>query len=124
MAEQWMVRVEGKEYGPVDENDLREWKTEGRLIRQNEVRRVGDDRWFPAGELPEIFADELPAQPSEPPDLVVRRRTWPEIYREMIQIYRGGVWRFLLFRLLSGEPTFVLRSYFSKCPLPLLSSPS
>jgi hypothetical protein len=122
MSEQWMVRVEGKEYGPVDEDDLREWKTEGRLIRQNEVRRVGDARWFPAGELPEIFADDQPTQSFEPPDLVVRRRTWPEIYRETIRIYRAGFWRFLLFGLLTAVPMFVLQWYFPKLPLPDLSS--
>jgi hypothetical protein len=122
MSEQWMVRVEGKEYGPVDEDDLREWKTEGRLIRQNEVRRVGEDHWFPAGDLPEIFADELPAQPSEPPDLVVRRRTWPEIYRETIRIYRGGFWRFMFFGLLTAVPMFVLQWYLPKLPLPDLTS--
>jgi hypothetical protein len=124
MAEQWMVRVEGKEYGPVDEEELREWKTEGRLIRTNEVRRVGEDRWFPAGELPEIFADDQPAQSFEPPDLVVRRRTWSEIYRETIRIYRAGFWRFMLFGLLTAVPMFVLQWYFPKVALPDLSSGS
>lgn len=115
-----MVRVEGKEYGPVDEDDLREWREEGRLIRQNEVRRVGDDRWIPAGEVPEIFADEGP--PPQPPDLIVRRRTWPEIWRETIRIYRGGFWRFLVFGLLTAVPMFVLQWHFPKVPLPDLSS--
>ncbi len=124
MADQWMVRVEGKEYGPVDEDDLREWRTEGRLIRTNELQRVGDDRWFPASEFPEIFADELQVHPSEPPDLVVRRRTWREIIRETIRIYRGGFWRFLLFGLLTAVPLFVLQWYFPKVPLPDLSSGS
>ena len=126
MADQWMVRVEGKEYGPVDEDELREWKAEGRLIRANEVCRVGDEHWFPAGELPEIFAEETtPAEsPGPPPDLVVRRRTWPEIYRESIRIYRRGFWRFMLFGLLTAVPMFVLQSYFPKVPLPDLSSGS
>ena len=124
MPEQWMVRVEGKEYGPVDADDLREWRDEGRLIRQNELRRVGEERWFPASELPEIFGDEQPAQPSEPPDLIVRRRTWPEIYRETIRIYRGGFWRFILFGLFTGVPMFVLQWYFPKLALPDLSSRS
>ena len=124
VAEQWMVRVEGKEYGPVDEEELREWREEGRLIRQNEVRRVNEDRWFPAGELPEIFGDEQPAQPSEPPDLIVRRRTWPEVYRETTRIYRSGFWRFLLFGLLTAVPMFVLQWHFLRVPLPDLSSRS
>jgi hypothetical protein len=124
MREQWMVRVEGKEYGPVDEDELREWREEGRLIPQNELRRVGDERWFPADELAEIFADEEPAQPSEPPDLIVRRRTWQEIVRETLRIYRGGFWRFVLFGLLTAVPMFVLQWYFPKLPFPDLSSPS
>ena len=119
-----MVRVEGKEYGPVDEDDLREWRDEGRLIRQNELRRVGDERWFPAGELLELFGEEEPAQPSEPPDLIVRRRAWPEIWRETIRIYRGGFWRFILFGLMTAVPMFVLQWYFPRVPLPDLSSGS
>ena len=116
MPEQWMVRVDGKEYGPVDEDDLREWRSEGRLISQNEIRRVGEDRWIPAGELPEIFAEEEPA--SEPPDLIVRRRTWPEIFRETNRIYRAGFWRFVVFGLLTAVPMFVLQWYFPRVSLP------
>jgi hypothetical protein len=122
VAEQWMVRVEGKEYGPVDEEDLREWREEGRLIPQNEVRRVGDDRWIPAGEVPEIFAGDEP--PAEPPDLIVRRRSWPEIWRETIRIYREAFWRFLLFGLLTAVPMFVLQWYFPRVSLPDLTSGS
>jgi hypothetical protein len=119
MAEEWMVRVEGREYGPVDADELRDWRNEGRLIRQNEVRRVGDEHWISAAELPEIFADETPA---EPPDLIVRRRTWRDIFRESIRIYRGGFWRFMIFGLLTAVPMFVLQWSFPKVPLPDLSS--
>jgi uncharacterized protein DUF4339 len=125
MSDQWMVRVEGKEYGPVDEDDLRDWRREGRLIPQNEVCRVGDNRWFPAAELPEIFADEIESStPAEPPDLIERRRTWGEIYRETFRIYRGGFWRFLFFGLLTAVPMFALQWYFPPVPFPDLSSGS
>ena len=118
-----MVRVEGKEYGPVDEDELREWKTEGRLIRSNELRRVEDEKWMPAGQLVEIFADDPPpAEAAAPPDLVVRRRTWREILRETIRIYWGGFWRFMVFGLLTAVPMFVLQWYFPRVPLPDLSS--
>jgi hypothetical protein len=116
MAEQWMVRVEGREYGPVDTDTLREWKNEGRLIRTNELRRLEDDRWAAAAEFPEFFADDLP--PAEPPDLIVRRRTAPEIFRETLRIYRGGFWRFVLFGLLTAVPMFALQWYFPRVPMP------
>jgi hypothetical protein len=125
MPEQWMVRVDGKEYGPVDEDDLREWRREGRLIRTNEIRSVEEERWFPAAELTEIFADdETPPEPLEPPDLIVRPRSWPEISRETLRIYRGGFWRFLLFGLLTAVPMFVLQAAFPKIPMSDLLSGS
>jgi len=70
----------------------------------------------PAAEFPEFFADDLP--PPEPPDLIVRRRTWPEIFRETIRIYRGGFWRFMLFGLLTAVPMFVMQWYFPRIPMP------
>ena len=115
-----MVRVEGREYGPVDTDALHEWKREGRLIQTNEIRRLDDERWLPAGQFPEIFAENLP--PAEPPDLIVRRRTGREIFRETFRIYRGGFWRFLLFGLLTAVPMFILQWNFPRVPLPDLTS--
>jgi hypothetical protein len=120
MSDQWMVRVEGREYGPVDTDALHEWKREGRLIPANEIRRAEEERWLPAGQFPEIFAEDLP--PPAPPDLVVRRRTGREIFRETLRIYRGGFWRFCLFGLLTAVPMFVLQWNFPKVPLLNLSS--
>ena len=120
MSDEWMVRVEGREYGPVDTEALLEWKNEGRLIRTNELRRVEDERWLPAAEFPEFFADDLPSP--EPPDLIVRRRTWLEIYRETIRIYRGGFWRFMVFGLLTAVPMFVMQWNFPRLAFPNLLS--
>ena len=111
-----MMRLEGHEYGPVDLETLREWKNEGRLIRTNELRRIGEERWVPAEQFPEIFADDVP--PAEAPDLIVRRRAWPEILRETIRIYRGGFWRFMIFGLLTAAPMFVMQWYFPRVPMP------
>jgi hypothetical protein len=119
MSDEWMVRVEGREYGPVDTDTLLEWKNEGRLIPTNEIRRADDERWLPAAQFPEIFAD-IP--PEEPPDLVVRRRTWLEIYRETIRIYRRGFLRFLVFGLLTAVPMFVMQWYFPRVPIPDFTS--
>lgn len=114
-----MVRVEDREYGPVDTDTLLEWKNEGRLIRTNELRRVEEERWLPAAQFPEFFAD-LPKP--EPPDLTIRRRSWPEIFRETLRIYRGGFWRFMVFGLLTAVPMFVMQWNFPRVPLPDLTS--
>lgn len=128
MDEDWIVRVDGREYGPVKSDILREWRLEGRLIPTNEIRRVGDEHWIQASELAEIFT-ETESAPTEPPPLPApledyeKPRTWREILAETFRIYRSGFWRLMLFGLLTSVPLFILQS---KIRLPSLttSSPS
>jgi hypothetical protein len=71
MAEQWIIRVGGKEYGPADLATLREWKTDGRVLPTNPARRVDVDTaaaavsakeapWKTAGDIPGLFQVEPP----------------------------------------------------------------
>ena len=115
--------MEGREYGPVETEELREWRLEGRLIPANELRRVGDERWICAGELPEVFgAAEPPAQPPLPPPRdFAGARTWRQIFAETFRIYRRGLARFILFGLLTSVPMFVLQWTLPKIPLPDLT---
>ena len=110
MSDQWIVRVQGKEYGPVDLAELRQWKEEGRLIRSNEIREPESDRWIQAGELPEIFADEPePDESSEPPPLPVRRASLGQIFSTGWRIYRQGFGRFFALALFVSVPLFFLQ---------------
>lgn len=103
----WMVRVADREYGPVGLEELHEWKREGRLIRENEVREPGSERWIKAGELPEIFGDEIEPPPLPAP--VVRRRGFGEIFAEGWGIYRAGFGRFFALALLVSVPSLFLQ---------------
>src|SRR5256714_708740 len=106
MADEWMVRVEGKEYGPVDTETLREWKDEGRLIRANELQRVGEEeRWIPAGEFPEIFADEIPP-PIPPSSSTSSGLGLGGILAESFRIFRRGFRHFFALTLLTALPSF------------------
>jgi hypothetical protein len=106
----WIVRVQGKEYGPVDVDELREWKREGRLIRENEIRETGTEHWIRAAELPEIFADEADdALESGGATSAVRRKSFGEIFADGWRIYRAGFWRFLVLALLVSLPSFFLQ---------------
>jgi len=71
MAEQWIIRVGGKEYGPADLATLREWKTDGCVLPTNPARRVDVDSaavavsakeapWKTAGDIPGLFQVEPP----------------------------------------------------------------
>src|ERR1043165_5087376 len=56
MAERWIIRVEGKDYGPIDLETLREWQREGRVIPENEAREARAESWTTAARIPGLFA--------------------------------------------------------------------
>ena len=61
MSEQWIIRVEGKDYGPADLATLRDWKSDGRVLPTNPARRVDDvDLWKTAADIPDLFQVEPP----------------------------------------------------------------
>src|SRR6266853_3829615 len=62
MAEQWIIRVQGKEYGPDDLATLREWKADGRVLPANPACQadVEEAHWKTAGDIPGLFQDEAP----------------------------------------------------------------
>src|SRR6266446_6506051 len=109
MVEEWIVRVQGKEYGPVDIDTLRQWKMEGRLLPANEARAVDFDLWTTAAEIPGLFespdvtaapvASRLAEMPLQP------RRSFTEILVETFRIYRKGFVRFLGLTLLVAVPS-------------------
>jgi hypothetical protein len=55
-----------KVYGPVSEEELRRWVTEGRLNGQSQVQPEGAAAWQPLSSLPE-FAEALQAKAGPPP---------------------------------------------------------
>src|SRR6266480_2893248 len=107
MTEEWIVRVQGKEYGPVDIETLREWKTEGRLLPGNEARRMDVDLWSTAAEIPGLFDVGAPPAASAPrltpPPL--QHRSFAQILAETFQIYRKGFFRFFCLTLVVVLPS-------------------
>jgi hypothetical protein len=108
MSEEWIVRVQGKEYGPANLDTLREWKEEGRLLPANDARRANVDLWITAGEIPGLFSVtpsvEAATQLTEPP-VQVSRRSFNQILAETFQIYRKGFLQFLGLALLVLLPS-------------------
>jgi hypothetical protein len=118
MAEKWIVRVHGKEYGPVDIETLHEWKTEERLLPGNEARPVDVDPaaaaasaeealWTTAAEIPGLF-DVGALVPSvrrltQPP--LQARRSFAQILAETFRIYRRGFLQFLSLTLFVVLPS-------------------
>ena len=120
--DEWIVRVQGTEYGPANIETLREWKGEGRLLPVNEARRADVDLWTTAAEIPGLFAVEALAAASErrltQPPLQISRRSFTQILTETLQIYRKGFFQFLGLTLLVLLPSICsqLTTAFVKPP--------
>src|SRR5947199_3762895 len=106
MPEQWIVRVQDKEYGPAALETLREWVREGRLIRENGMREAGADAWIRAGVIPELFPERIPSASAQLPGL---QQSFAELLSESWRVYRKGFPRFFVFTLLVAVPWFLLQ---------------
>ena len=107
MLEEWIVRVDGKEYGPVDIETLREWRTEGRLLPGNEARRANVDLWTTAAEIPGLFDIGTPPaasapRPTRPP---LQHRSFAQILAVSFRIYRKGFFQFFCLTLVVVFPS-------------------
>ena len=120
MTEEWIVRVQGKEYGPADIDTLREWKQEGRLLPENEARPASADPtavagsakealWSTAAAIPGLFdvvaLATASAGPLAQPPLQVQHRSFGQILAETFQIYRKGFFQFVGLTLLVLLPS-------------------
>lgn len=61
-----ILGADGKEYGPVSLEQLREWVREGRAGGQTQVQPAGATTWSPLRVLPE-FAEQFAASPPPTP---------------------------------------------------------
>jgi hypothetical protein len=107
MTEEWILRVDGREYGPANMETLREWKAEGRLLPANEARRADAEPWIIAAEIPGLFDVEALAaintsRLTQPP---LQSRSFGQILVETFRIYRRGFLQFLSLTLLVVLPS-------------------
>jgi hypothetical protein len=115
VAEEWIVRVDGREYGPANIDTLREWKAEGRVLPANEARRADAELWALAAEIPGLFEVEALAtasaeqlnrsiSPGEAPQTLASRG-FGQILTETFRIYARGFLQFLPLTLLVVLPS-------------------
>ena len=79
MSQYIIIGGDGREYGPKDETEVREWIEQGRLNALSQIKEVGEDEWVSLGSRPEFAAHHkrhcplrklcppLPSGPSAPP---------------------------------------------------------
>jgi len=61
-----IIGGDGKEYGPVSADDVRQWIAEGRANGQTRVQAEGSADWQPLGSLPEFGLSPDTAAPAPP----------------------------------------------------------
>jgi len=93
MPDRWIIRVAGKEYGPVDLEVLSEWKREGRLLSANEARLESESQWSNAGAIPGLF-QSMPLAPSQSEAKEIEQPRG-KLFRRTFQIYGRGFFQFL-----------------------------
>ena len=60
---QWHCTIGGRQYGPVEEDVLRQWAREGRVRPTDSVWTEGWAEWVPAGNVPGLFDGAAPPPP-------------------------------------------------------------
>jgi len=63
-----IIGADGKQYGPVSGEQVRQWLREGRANGTSQVQPVGGTEWKTLASMPE-FADAFASGPSAPPTM-------------------------------------------------------
>jgi hypothetical protein len=108
VTEEWIVRVDGREYGPANLDTLREWKAEGRVLPANEARRADAELWTLAAEIPGLFERQVPgiaSGPTQLPPPPVPFRGFGQILAETFRTYAKGFLQFLCLTALVVLPS-------------------
>jgi hypothetical protein len=115
VTEEWIVRVDGREYGPANIDILREWKAEGRVLPSNEARRADAELWTLAAKIPGLFDTEVlgtagaaqlirsTSADHAPP--MLKSRGFGQILAETFRLYARGFLQFFPLTLLVVLPS-------------------
>jgi hypothetical protein len=55
-----LIGADGKQYGPISADQLRQWVAEGRANSQTMVQAAGTTEWRPLASIPEFFSLSVP----------------------------------------------------------------
>jgi hypothetical protein len=104
MAEEWFIRVGGKEYGPANLSTLREWKAEGRVLPTNEIRAADGAVWDKAQAIPGLFETVPPPVQLASPQFRTAIST-KKLLPETFAIYTRGFFKYFGLTLLVVGPS-------------------
>src|SRR5712691_585197 len=65
-----IIGVDGKEYGPIEITQVRQWVADGRINARTKIKEEGANEWKVAGDIPDLkeaLSMQAGAGPSAPP---------------------------------------------------------
>jgi len=74
MANYKIIGADGKEYGPITADQLRQWVAEGRLTAQSQIQADGGE-WKPLGAFPELATGVVAPAVAEAPAPAATQKT-------------------------------------------------
>ena len=93
-----IIGTDGRQYGPVNAEQIRRWLAENRLHAQTLVQTEGAPDWKPLGSLAEFAADVQTVPPVIPPPGAAAARASHKIAAGIFGILLGslGIHKFIL----------------------------
>ncbi len=107
MPDEWFLRIGEKEYGPADLPTLRDWLSDGRVLRENEARPAQSQTWIRAVDIPGLFSTTEAAAPVQR-DPATPGRPLPGFFRicfDSVALYIKGFFSYLGLTLLVVVPS-------------------
>ncbi len=91
MSEQWYLRHQGNELGPLAEEQLLQMATDGEVAPSAEIRKEGTTRWVTAIRVKGLFSESTDAPPVAGPPAAAALLIFSQVFKkplqEMAQIY-------------------------------------
>ena len=107
-----IIGGDGKEYGPVTLDQLRDWSAQGRIDGQTRIKAENAAEWQPAAKVPELAPLFAPAQarpiPKAAPPVIAPLRPAPEKRLAVISLVLGLCSFVLCLSALTGLPAIIV----------------
>jgi len=103
-----IIGADGKEYGPVSADQLRQWMAAGRVNHATRVQQEGTTEWKPLGEFPE-FAAAAPAGAAFGPPVISQQAgphqftKFPVAAAILLHYLTFGIFTFIWLNLMHGK---------------------